>query len=891
MPSPEKLKDLLAKYEDAQKDRREGAAELEIRFRGQATSYGVFASVQSVFQKQAAAPPTVEKSVACLDSENHKVRKGVYGQDRPRDEYYYKERLDLVEIPNQKLAHRVVLSLETPTDPFRLSAGGRNTVRVKLRTSYTHPTTGNEWRYDFTVVKTLPTIDMAAIKAVSQAMFVDTDRFLASLPAIAKKEEGARLAAYQPGYSYEIEAEHTPTRPGAPTPEELAKVASLVIDAATQTALAESSRRQALAVVARALKLARAPGSLKSTLSRVATLTKEEYARIYPPAKYLLLDKADGRRALALVRDKKLTVLSDTDLHEYAAHELSHNDRVGKLTIVDGELVDQKGGAPAFYGFDVISIQGVNVAERGYEERATHLKAAVSIMKDFGVEAYEKGVVRLTGTTPPALQAQFAAPAVTSSPYETDGLILVEPGEAYTATKAFKWKPPESNTIDMLARLPPAAAAAKLPPALAPPEGRTLYFLFVGAKLETTNKLGLERVEGYRQMFPEVGETPPYAPIQFTPSFAPMAYVYHHPGGSELDGGVHEFVLPPGAPPCTLGLVPWSLVRTRDDRAGLPHYYGNDFYVAEMNYANYVDPLAREDLWGGVAAGYFASAKPQAFNAPTAFTSMVKSERIAAELSEAAWVVDAGSGKGQDYFRYQQAGVQNLVAVDSDCRALTEMIRRRLLAPPGEKSRRGARSMYLYTLCENFGDEAFARNVRGLRGFPPGGADGLVANLSFHYLCGSAESIQRFARAARRLVKKTGVVVITCMFGEKVHALLTDRGVMVRQSWDAREGGVLKYSIRRLYDSDELTPAGQKIGVVLPFSGGAYYEEFLVNTDYVAYAFKAQGFALRSVKPFGDSFPRFQKAHPQKFRDLTPDDRTHLSLYGELVFELAPSPP
>ena len=51
-------------------------------------------------------------------------------------------------------------------------------------------------------------------------------------------------------------------------------------------------------------------------------------------------------------------------------------------------------------------------------------------------------------------------------------------------------------------------------------------------------------------------------------------------------------------------------------------------------------------------------------------------------------------------------------------------------------------------------------------------------------------------------------------------------------------------SIKKIYSSETLEVCGQKIGVLLPFSNGEYYEEYLVNTKTIIREFKDNGFQL-----------------------------------------------
>jgi hypothetical protein len=85
--------------------------------------------------------------------------------------------------------------------------------------------------------------------------------------------------------------------------------------------------------------------------------------------------------------------------------------------------------------------------------------------------------------------------------------------------------------------------------------------------------------------------------------------------------------------------------------------------------------------------------------------------------------------------------------------------------------------------------------------------------------------------------------------------------------------------------ADALEPAGQRIGVLLPFSEGRYYEEFLVNTKALTAEFAARGFGLVASTSAAGSIADFEARNRAVAALLTEGDRRWLALYGELVFQ------
>jgi hypothetical protein len=95
---------------------------------------------------------------------------------------------------------------------------------------------------------------------------------------------------------------------------------------------------------------------------------------------------------------------------------------------------------------------------------------------------------------------------------------------------------------------------------------------------------------------------------------------------------------------------------------------------------------------------------------------------------------------------------------------------------------------------------------------------------------------------------------------------------------------VRKYSMRRNYASKTLEAAGQRIGVLLPFSDGQYYEECLVNVGALSKVLAARGFGAPVQRPIVDSIDEFAAQNRPLAAELTAADREWLGLYATLVY-------
>jgi hypothetical protein len=867
------------------------------------------------------------------------------------------------------LAYTVALSAERPDDQG-FSSDESAVIRAKARMSfYLELESASEmrplrWRVDMTVTRQIMGSDAgASLKQIVAQMFATAPPMSpATFLAALRLDDDANPAPRQL-YRYEVEAEFADPAElrDLIRPADVTAAAEAILRLANPEYVREAALQAEVYRVAQ--YIVKPPGylrrfqhelGLKRMLPSALAITRADYRGLYPPKGLYLTEKADGKRALAVVHDGRGIIISDSLLDGFepqagvrAADPLYAGD-----TILDGELVERAARGQSgshgvdFYAFDVVAVAGEDVTPDGFAVRLGRLAEAVEIMRQMGLPVSAKGYTRLSSDRPAELAREIRGVYEAERPYEIDGLIFVEPGKPFGETVTYKWKPPEHNTIDVLARRAPASVLGKEPFVDRP--GHKLHFLFVGINPDLYEGLGLQWCPGYADLFgdePRRGRgargqadgggtnTGSYFPIQFSPSDVPLAYVYQHPDasplGAEIDGAVIEVRCAEAGPKggCIAAggsgatLVNWEATRRREDRRrelAAGRYYGNDFYTAELIWLNYVDPFPLEQLWEGASSDYFMRPKSGIYRAQTAATSFVKSQRIAT-LKHAGWVVDVGAGKGQDLHHYLDAEVQHLIAVDQDRAALSELVRRKYNfargtapgAAPGAAYktednknhgagwpfRRRGRDGKAYTATtihvlvadanDPFGETLDKLEALGLGRMV---ADALVCNLSVHYFLADLPAMRNFVALARGTVKVGGQVILTILSGEAVHAAFTTGRVALGETWDIFEGAgaappARKYSMKRLYSGDTLESAGQRIGVLLPFSEGRYYEEYLVNTKALTAEFAARGFRLTARASVAKSIPDFEARHRALAGLLTEGDRKWLALYGELVYQ------
>lgn len=767
-------------------------------------------------------------------------------------------------------------------------------IRLKSRCSIPIKLDDQSWRIDLTVVRQISGSSAStSLQMIKNNMFpdsvkIDTSNFL----TILKLDSAPHTREL---YKFEVEAELISEK----NQKELLKEQSIhrVIEYLTkflgQKVMTVSKLQSELNYVSRWIRshefIARFRGelNLKKLLPNVVSLTRLSYRDIYPPKGYFLTDKADGKRALAILRNNEFFVIIGEELREL---EKKASSTAAEETIVDGEWIEE---SATFYAFDIIELEGVILSSDPFEKRITKLKEATDLLCSSGMNASPKEYVEFVSSEKNDLKKSFIYMIHDRKRnYHIDGIILVEPGKAYEDTLSYKWKPENQNTIDFLVKRPPPTVMGKLP--FVDKEGYKLYFLFLGIGKKMHQKIGFSetpKIPGYKEMFPDLDQTAEYFPIEFAPVSMPNAYIYYHPTSSkitDIDGKIVEMLF-------NLKSNGWEINRIRDDRTASTRYFGNDYRVAEYIWMNCIDPFPEEQLYDGTRNSYFQYEKSESHIAQTAVMSFAKSRRIQSALSGLDWVVDIGTGKGQDYGRYMAAKIKNLIAIDKDKTALTELIKRRYEYNTKNHTRRNktsssasVNSMKTFILTADICTESatdLASKIENL-GMKKGTADAVVCNLAAHYFMQSSETQRNFISFIKSLLKKNGTVVLTVMRGEKVHKLLTTEHVQYGNSWSVEENSMIKYGIKRLYESDELCSVGQKIGVLLPFSGGEYYEEYLFNTNDFIEKMVKRGFVLTSDTIISETIPEFKIQNPYKYNMLSQADKNYLDLYGELVFTM-----
>lgn len=805
--------------------------ELEVRF--QDITEELYTQILTTLRKK--QQEVISQTVNIIKKEDTQKKKSSLIRElsfdngkRNSEQFMKKEQIIIpLKITNTNaLSYKIVVSSEQKINT-KFTSDERVLIRVKQRHSFI---LNESWRIDMTTVRELMGSEINILQDIIKNMFCAPG--------------SCEVSTNMPPKKYEIEIEYIGTQKELTTATIIESVNN-ILNLANPNHIDEAILQSEISKVAQIIAPHAGKYGLKRLLPQVVSITRADYRDIYPPKGMYLTDKADGKRALAVIRDGKFYFLADK-LYNVEGESSAANVAP---TILDGEYIES---TQKFYAFDAIIVDGLVVANDRFEKRLDYIQKAVDIFQKFGIQVFAKPFTHLTGEN---LEAEIKSVYERERPYDVDGLIFVSPKDSYMSTKNYKWKPSEHNTIDFLMR--------KIP------NEKNKYFLFVGININLFETLGLQWCPGYSDLFKVTNSN--YFPIQFSPSDNPNVYITEQ-DDPNLDGKVVEM---------RYDGEKWIMSKIRNDRdvdVASGKYFGNDFYVANLIWLNYMDPFPIDQLWDGPTDNYFTQTRSDIYNAQTGLINFAKEERIMT-LQYADWVIDIGTGKGQDLFRYLKANVRHLIAVDKDKSALLELVRRRF--KDAVANHRKKSNTVIYVLAADANDP-FKDNIRRISNFGVQLVDAIVCNLAVHYFMGDITKMRNFISLARNMLKPGGYMIMTIIIGEEVHALL--KNIPENETWDVIENSSKKFSIKKLYSSENLESAGQKIGVMLPFRKD-YYEEYLVNTKVFIQEFINHGFTLSSFTKLTDMIPNFEVKNKALAMKLSDGDKKWISLFGELVFK------
>lgn len=642
--------------------------------------------------------------------------------------------------------------------------------------------------------------------------------------------------------------------------------------------------------------------NLKLLLPQVLGLSLQEYTAMYPPVNYMLTDKANGTRALIYFKkgQKPDSIKGHLFYGGNLSLELQYTGSRSAMKLpllLDCEYIEEKdlikGSTPLCLVFDTIVVNNKNFCNtnEGIEERIKLMPIVIDILKKVKVSSSSDQGILFSAKEYRSLEItdryrqNFNDMYKTAMDYKKDGLILVEKGQPYTTTKSHKWKPSEETTIDFLCKKCPQSLFDTYEQI----EGKELYFLYNGINVQLQKNLKIVPHEGYTKIFSEKDlDYGKLIPIQFTMPIVPYAFLFYHtPTGDKvnLDGKIVELV----CDTCIMNteqnnaIVDWKLTRIREDKqAILGIEYGNFYTVAYNTYLTKLEPFPFDSLFeASVLKGqtsYFKNVNTAntIYGPQTSVINYMKSVAISQYANRADSVLDIGSGRGADIYKYMMNNVKHLTVTDKDKPAITELLRR-WIGIVKHHSTAVVTSLKAVVFDAN---DPYTENIDKINTIAKNTKyDVIFCNLAAHYFSSSIDSIRNFINMCKATTEAKAHIVMSVPIGDRIFKLLGSNS-----EWNAMEDGVVKYSIRKKYVEKTLQSAGQLIELTMPFSQQAYYTEPLYNVDYWKIAFKESGFEFKTIS-YADSYlEAFKTKNMRNYERLTDNDKLYLSLYGLIVF-------
>ena len=802
--------------------------------------------------------------------ENNKTTKSVQ---------YKKVQLSQILKQNTIGQYRITLAKETEIEKSDVS-NNSSVILLKRRFSYTIPKFKN-WRVDISIIrKTEPSPE--SIKASFKSFFNEISTFDQLIEGIINRPHV---------YTYQVEIEYIDTKNlNEEDIEDIAISPFLTIDKNIEKIIA---REQELIYILNVIDESRVtPYSKKSStnlyfkyiLPNAKVLTKQQYQIIYPPIDYLLKEKTDGMRTMISIHNKKVYILDENNI------DIRTNIHYDKVILAEGESIktDEKSGdtQSKIIIFDVLIYDSESIIQMGLEVRITYLKQTCELLNKLSLNCKFIPAEYYTLTNPQKYRLQMEEKNNIKD-VPIDGLIFSHIKQSYRNTITYKWKPVNMQTIDFLCKKCPKHLIKG--GSYETKRDHDIYLLYTTASRNLIQNLRLKTNYGYNQLF-ELRDDFKNIPIPFSTPFVPMSYIYYHPKeGSDnyvdIDNKIVEMIC---KDECVeydkvskKYYVTWSIVKVREDRKVIEGLtYGNNYATALSTFLNHVNNFGIESLYNGTQDQYFLNkgGEENIYSSMRALSNYIKSQLISQYAHKIQSVLDLGSGRGGDLYKYIQRNlVKNLLVTDIDKTALTELLSRWL-----DISRKSNTVLYtslrglVMDVNNNWSDNVSRiHNIVATTYF-----NTIFTHSSLHYFTESVQTIQNFVLLCKALTTTGSHIVITCPAGEPIFELLKDK-----TSWVAMENENIKYRIDKLYTDNILTEAGQKISVMLPFSSGKMYEEYLVNTKTIIDMFREEGFSLVQKKEYTGYLEVFSLYKHSKFERLTEADKIWSSLFVSIIFK------
>jgi hypothetical protein len=604
---------------------------------------------------------------------------------------------------------------------------------------------------------------------------------------------------------------------------------------------------------------------------------------------YYLTDKIDGERVLLFLQEYSGWITSDNKFHLINKNK----DFINFKIILDCEKINN-----IFYVFDILYYEYDNTILNLYKCPFTLRLEFLQInIKSWHVFLNSDILLKLKIFK--LLNSNKIKDAIeyfqsNNLEYKKDGLIFSSGLQSYQETKYFKWKPIEYMSIDFIVKKCPNELLGIMPYIQKP--NKILYLLFVGIRQNEYYAFNMRKINKYNLLF-NINRTD-YFPIQFSPSSDEYAYLFWSEL-TTLDNEIVELIRINNE---------WQLLKIRSDRKQdylNEQYFGNNFKIAELIWYNYNNPLLIKDLYTTKcelqSEFYFKNSQESDLSKKhksiRKYNNFVKTKLLERITKNQKWVIDIGAGRGQDFLKYINNKIENILFIDSNLNNINEIINRKYIYIKQNMhinirticediTKLSEKYINIYELKKNELEYNFKNKIElkykyneinsdifsELLNLPKNiEIETIVCNFAIHYMIWDKKSINNFCYLLSNIVKKNGRILITCLDGE----LLFDR--ILRQNklnlenkfLENKYGDGNRYLFIKKNEDNIFTGINQKIDVKLPFSD-EFYTEYLVNINLLINTFKKYKLDIEIEGYFSD----FQKSYNTYI-----NENKHLSNY------------
>ena len=507
------------------------------------------------------------------------------------------------------------------------------------------------------------------------------------------------------------------------------------------------------------------------------------------------------------------------------------------------------------------------------------------MLKNVNIKEYKK----LTSEYKSELKAFYEKKSLNKK-YEIDGLIFIPNSNVqnkdtkfkintnYSNMVGYKWKPIEHMTIDFFVCKLPKNLYTNIPyNNYKVKSNEFIYILFSGISKSDYEKFKLSYMVDYKKIVNEKYMNGNIFPIQFTTSDNIYNYIYIG-SENELDNRICEFGY-------DLTKYSWKFKKIRSDRdieLERGNYFGNYYTISEHIWNNINNPLTL-DMLTSDNKSYFINDENDLYKAQRYYNSFVKSFVLESIISEQLndknqtdFVIDLAAGKGQDLARLSNLDFKSGLFIDNDKNALSELLNRK-----HHLKTRNNKQMQIFIknidLKSNYLEIIKKINELNIK---KESADIIICNFAIHYIIINDDNLTNFIKLLDYYLKPNGRFIFTCFDGKRVFDLLKDTEI-----WNSYENNHLKFSIKKLFKSDNLANNGQKIDVLLPFSNNEYYTEYLVNIDYVSNVFNQLNFTTEISLSFSTLLDEFKTRNNKVYNNLSNSDKEFINLYQYVIIK------